>query len=286
MATVVDRDIFGSQEIAYECLADVDRTRNFKAAIDEVVNATTTVLEMGTGTGILSIFAAQAGAPRVIAYEISKPMAQLAAKNVADNRLSGTIDIRTGDVTTLPRGDEQFDVVVAEMISVGLIEEQLVPAFNHVLARGLLTRLANSIPSAQDTFAELVCTDFEHFGVVMKTPQIEQTWQASKLRRKMTAPLLIAHVDFDRAIREREPIPPLVDQELAFTAENDGTVNAIRLTSNSVLSPSISSGWTQCMNSPAIVPTKEFAVVEGQTLGYRIHYEMGGEMKTFFAERI
>lgn len=281
----VDRDVFGSQEIAYECLADYERTENFLNAINEVVSKDSTVIELGTGTGILSIFAAKSGAKIVNAYEISVPMAKIAKKNVTDNELQDIIKIITDDVTKMRLNKTVYDVFIAEMISVGLIEEQLVPAFNNVLKQGLLKETALAIPCRQDTFVELVDAEFEHFGVKMKTIQIEQTWQESKLRNKASRPVLISSVDFNNAIRNNKAIESKVKKDIEFESLIDGTVNAIRITSDSILTDNIVSGWTQCMNSPAIIPIDSVQLVKGQKVKFNIRYEMGGEMSSLIIEK-
>jgi histone-arginine methyltransferase CARM1 len=55
--------------------------------------AGSTVLDVGTGTGLLAFFAAQAGAAKVYAVEHAGPMAALARKLVKGNHLEGTVEI-------------------------------------------------------------------------------------------------------------------------------------------------------------------------------------------------
>lgn len=283
----VERDIFGSQEIAYECLADVERTKNFLDAINQVVKKDDQVMEMGTGTGVLSLFAAKAGARSVHAFEIVKPMADIARQNIRANGLQDVVAVYDGDVTKAEINQTEFyDVLIAEMISVGLIEEQLVPAFNNVLQQKVLKNDAQVMPCANETFAELVDTDFTHFGVNLRTIQIEQTWQDSKIKNVLTDRKTVSYVDFNNAVQTGEQIKPQVDTTVTFVVAKAGTVNALRLTSDSILSSSVVSGWTQCMNSPAVIPINEFDVTEGQEVVMRITYEMGGEMSSFTAERI
>jgi len=52
-----------------------------------------TVLDVGTGTGLLAFFAAQAGAKKVFAVEHAGPMAAMARTLVAGNHLEDTIEI-------------------------------------------------------------------------------------------------------------------------------------------------------------------------------------------------
>ena len=283
----VERDIFGSQEIAYECLADVERTQNFLDAINQVVRKNDRVIELGTGTGVLSLFAAKAGADPVHAFEIVKPMADIARQNIRSNKLDSVITVYDADVTAVQMEQKQYyDLLIAEMISVGLIEEQLVPAFNNILKQGILKTSAQAMPCANKTYVELVDTDYSHFGVLLKTIQIEQTWQESKVKHVLAGPELISNVDFNEAIKTQTPIDPQVDKTIVFTATGNGTVNGLRLTSDSILSKEVVSGWTQCMNSPAIIPIDEFEISIGEQVQMNISYEMGGEMKSLIVKKL
>jgi len=284
---IIDRNIFGSQEIAYECLADLERTDNFLRSINAQIKKNSVVLELGTGTGILALFAAKAGAKSVDAYELSVPMAQIAKKNIIDNNLENKISIYVDDVTTMDISTKiKYDVLIAEMITVGLIEEQLVTAFNNILKRGILKKSAISIPASQDTYVELVNTDFEHFGLKMRTIQVDQTWQESKVKHQISTKKLISRIDFNSAILSQTTINPFVKQIVAFRSMKNGIANAIRLSSNSILCSGIISGWTQCMNSPVIVPINEIQLKKGELVRFCIEYEMGGEMKSFKAEKV
>jgi predicted RNA methylase len=280
---VADRNVFGSHEIAYECLADTERTERFQRAISATVRRGDRVLELGTGTGILSIMAAHAGASRVDAYEISHPTAEIARANIAANGFGGVVSVVEADVVATNFPDaaaDPYDVLIAEMITVGLLEEQLVPAFNNVVARGALKADASCIPRGQVTRAEIVECDFSWFGYAMPTIQIEQTWQERKVRRVLLDDVLVADVDFAAAVERGTGIEPTIEEDVRGQAVADGLANAIRLTSDSVLSSEIVSGWTQCMNSPAVIPIPERAVRAGDALDGRIAYEMGGELST------
>jgi SAM-dependent methyltransferase len=107
-------------------LKDGIRTVGFHQAISQIVKPGDVVLDMGAGTGILSIFASQAGARHVYAVERT-PMAVTAKDIIETNGLSERITVLRQDVrdVTLP---ESVDVLISEwMGSYGIDENFLQP---------------------------------------------------------------------------------------------------------------------------------------------------------------
>lgn len=67
-------------------------------------------LEIGTGTGVIAVFAALAGA-RVVATDVNPAAIENARANVAKHGLGDRIDVRHGDVFDPIRPDERFDLI-------------------------------------------------------------------------------------------------------------------------------------------------------------------------------
>lgn len=84
------------------------------------------VLDIGCGTGILSMFAAKAGAARVIGIECSN-IVEYAQKIVEANNLSKTISILKGKVeeVILPDGIEKVDIIISEWMGYCLFYESM-----------------------------------------------------------------------------------------------------------------------------------------------------------------
>lgn len=95
-------------------VADKARTDSFAQAITEVVKPGDVVVDVGAGTGLLSILAAKAGARRVIGVERSN-MAHFARKLINFNGFSDRVEIFHGNAHDL-RLDEGVDVVISEWL--------------------------------------------------------------------------------------------------------------------------------------------------------------------------
>ncbi len=106
-------------------LQDGVRCRAFREALFEVVTPDSVVLDIGAGTGILSIFAAQAGAKHVYAVERS-PVAQAAREIISTNGLSDRITVIQGEMEALDL-PEKVDVIVSEWLGGYGVDENLLP---------------------------------------------------------------------------------------------------------------------------------------------------------------
>ncbi|MEH6593341.1 MAG: class I SAM-dependent methyltransferase [Halioglobus sp.] len=103
-------------------LQDVVRTDAYEKSINEVVRPNHSVLDFGCGTGILAMFAARAGAGKVIAVDRSpfiKTAEEIAAQNNFEN-----IDFYHADHQSLEL-DEKVDVIVSEWMGHCLFYEAM-----------------------------------------------------------------------------------------------------------------------------------------------------------------
>ena len=119
-------------------LADQERTEAFAKAIRETVKPGQVVVDLGSGTGILSYFACRAGARRVYSIErgeVIEVARALAAANGFSDRVTFVEGVSNGIV--LP---ERGDVLVSETIGNGGLEENIlghvVDARERLLAAG------------------------------------------------------------------------------------------------------------------------------------------------------
>ena len=85
------------------------------------------VLDVGCGTGILSLFAARAGAKKVIAVDQSE-IIQKARANVFENDLQNVIDCLHGTIETLTLPVEKVDIIISEWMGYALLFEAMLPS--------------------------------------------------------------------------------------------------------------------------------------------------------------
>ena len=126
-------------------LRDEERTGGYARAIfdNPELFAGKTVLDVGCGSGVLSMFAARAGATKVIGIDCSSIIFS-ARKNVELNGLQSVVKLVYGKCEDLSRAElglgpaEVVDVIVSEWMGYGLLYESMLPSVIH--ARDSLMR--------------------------------------------------------------------------------------------------------------------------------------------------
>ncbi|MBA3461815.1 MAG: 50S ribosomal protein L11 methyltransferase [Deltaproteobacteria bacterium] len=107
-------------------LRDTERNEAYRRALEHVVKPGDVVLDVGAGTGILSIFAAMAGARKVYAVERTG-ITEVARQVIASNGYSDRIEVLQSDLEDLTP-PEKVDVIVSEwMGGFGVDENILAP---------------------------------------------------------------------------------------------------------------------------------------------------------------
>ncbi|KAK1239539.1 hypothetical protein MKX07_000993 [Trichoderma sp. CBMAI-0711] len=85
------------------------------------------VLDIGCGTGILSMFCAKAGAARVIAVDKSD-IIKKATENIFNNGLSNVITCVKGGIEDVKLPVDQVDIIVSEWMGYCLLYEAMLPS--------------------------------------------------------------------------------------------------------------------------------------------------------------
>jgi protein arginine N-methyltransferase 1 len=118
--------MYAEIEVHRTMICDRVRTEAFRRAIGSVVRPGDVVLDVGAGSGILSMFAARAGAARVYAVERTT-VAVVAQELAAANGVDEIVRVIHGDVMDIEL-PEPVDVIVSEWLGgFGIDEGMLVP---------------------------------------------------------------------------------------------------------------------------------------------------------------
>lgn len=142
----------------FEMLNDEQRNEAFEKALAKAVTADSVVLDIGSGTGLLAMMAARAGARETISCEMVAPLAELARKMVVRNGFAGKILIMGKKSVELSVGNgmpRRANLLVTETVDCGLLGEGIVPSIMHAKAN-LLTEVARIIPRAARVYAMVV----------------------------------------------------------------------------------------------------------------------------------
>ncbi|XP_061569123.1 protein arginine N-methyltransferase 6 [Cololabis saira] len=118
-------DSYADVTIHEEMIADHVRTDAYRTAIlrnSERIRGKA-VLDVGAGTGVLSVFCAQAGARKVYAVEACS-IAEQAAKIVRHNGLEERVQVIRGTVESVEL-PERVDVIVSEWMGYALLHESM-----------------------------------------------------------------------------------------------------------------------------------------------------------------
>ncbi len=137
---------------------DARRTEAFRKAFTDRIAPGDLVLEIGTGSGILAILAAQAGARRVVSCERQVLMAKLAQSIVQDNQLEDRVTVIAKGVRQLELHKDlpdRADVLVADLFTGTLLEAGGLQLIQYA-RRKLLRDDARVIPSQATIRGRLV----------------------------------------------------------------------------------------------------------------------------------
>jgi protein arginine N-methyltransferase 1 len=148
-----DRSSVDTFDFHHSMLCDEVRTSSFLRAIMEVVEPGDVVVDIGSGTGVLSLFAAMAGASRVYAIE-REPVIEIASEIAARNGLSETIAFISGSSLEVEI-PEQADVLVTETIGNVGFDEGISTWVADARTR-FLKQDASVVPGRVDAVASLV----------------------------------------------------------------------------------------------------------------------------------
>lgn len=131
-------------------------------AVRDMVRPGMKILDVGTGSGILSIYAALLGAGDILGVDIDPDAIPNAVENAETNRVDHIFKAQVGSMEAVPQG-ETYDMVVSNLIYEGII--QLFEKFLAVLRPGGIMILSGILENQSDDlikhFEKFISADIE-----------------------------------------------------------------------------------------------------------------------------
>jgi type II protein arginine methyltransferase len=117
-------------------LQDAVRAEAYRSALARAVQPTSLVLDIGAGSGLLAMLAAQAGALEVVACEEVPALARCATQIVAANGYAQSVVVVPKRSTALEVGKDlprRADLIVSEVFDAGLLTEGALETLGHAV---------------------------------------------------------------------------------------------------------------------------------------------------------
>jgi len=277
------RTVYASMVPAWHftMLNDAARNEAYDRAIRAAVRPGDHVLEIGTGSGILAMMAARAGAARVTTCEANPALADVARQIVAANGLADRIGVVARKSNQVQVGGDlprPADLLIMEIFDSILLGEGVLPSLADARAR-LLAPGARVLPARARVYAAAVAVPglrpvnpirtiagfdlslFETFS----NPAGQMVELAAEPHRLLTEPFAVFDFDFTR------PVPDAGERRIEAKVVAPGAVQGVAVWYDLFLDDAITmttapgverNHWKQAVDFlPADIP-----VAPGQTL--------------------
>jgi predicted RNA methylase len=202
------------------CLYDVHRVKYLRAAIVGTIKPGDVVVDAGSGTGLLGLLAARAGAKRVYCLELNPDFKHVIEANAANNGLRDRIIVETADATAYVP-PEPIDVVVSEVISAGFFYEPQLQIVNHL--RDHLRPGGRMVPCSMRNYVELIHAQEQLYEL---TFTYDSRFTDLEEDRSLTTTACYLSTDFAGGTGTAE----MIDERVTLQATDSGVANAIRIT--------------------------------------------------------
>lgn len=252
-------DALGNFGPAYhlELIKDTERVNRICAALDESLTEDSIHCELGAGTGIFTIYAAQ-HCRKVYAVEQDPEVFKIAQANIARSGLAPKIELIQADAMTF-RPEVKADTLLMEMMSIWCITEPQVPMMNHALEH-ILKPDGIPIPSRIVNIFELGHYDFEVMGV--------RCTASIPLFSGIAQPRIMTTSQVFNTFDLSQPNAGCIDHTVELTSLMGGRINCARLSSLVQMSANVTFYTTDSLMPQTLVPLNELSVKAGDRLRF------------------
>jgi type II protein arginine methyltransferase len=155
----------------FTIVRDDARNAAYDAALRRAVRSDSRVLEIGTGTGLLAMMAARAGAAQVVTCEMNPAVAEMATDIVARNGFADRVRVIAKHSDTLDVEADlggRVDILISEIVSSNLLGQDVLPVHERAV-REFLKPVGRVIPMRgviRVALAEDLRNDCERLGEI------------------------------------------------------------------------------------------------------------------------
>jgi len=216
---------------------DDERNAAYERALNRAVTPDSIVFEIGTGSGLVAMMAARAGAKHVVTCEAVPILAERAKETIARNGFSDRITVLSKRSTQVKLGEdlpEKADIFVSELINIGMLAPNMLPMIQHARAN-LVKPDARIIPEAAVVWGVLMqCDHLASINPVrtvagfdmgafdiFRSPGYAQIDLGADPHRVLSGRVRVLDFDFRMAMKTEDMRP------LAMIANSAGTCHGI-----------------------------------------------------------
>jgi predicted RNA methylase len=259
----------------FQMLSDEFRMESFKKAIKEVIKPNHNVVELGSGTGIMSFLAAKQGA-KVWSVEFNPNLAFASRNFIRDNKMSSKVQIINADASNwLP--PEPADVVICEMLHSALLREkqvQVIASFRNAHLKKFGT-VPIMIPNATILAVQPIYQEYNFYGYNAPISLFQSPYYTSDSIHKIE-PEAYKIIDYGNAEVKN------YSSSINFKFTEKVRVNALRFITKSILSMNLNTGSTvDWFSQNLVLPLYQSLEIDSeQSLNVNFSYKPGESIET------
>jgi len=260
----------------YHMLTDESRMAPFAEAIALVVAPGMRVVDLGAGTGVLSFFAARAGAGSVWSVEANPELAAAARTNLGRNGVADRVHVVDADASAYVP-PEPVDVVICEMLHTGLLREKQVDVLRAFKAHYLEAHgppLPRFVPEGYVQAVQPVQQDWNYAGYAAEFPHFQHPSVEQTRTVVLADPAL-----YDSGLYEGD-LPEVIAWDGMIVIGQAGHLNALRIITKNLVAIVAAEGRSvDWLNSYMIVPLAEaLDVAAGDRVRIAFSYRPGAQL--------
>lgn len=256
---------FTPYEISF-CLHDTARTRLWKEAIEQTVKPGDVVIDAGSGTGILGLFAAKAGAKKVYCIELHPRFVKLITHLAERNGMQDVIEVIHGDATKVEL-PEQADVLICELLCTGQFFEPEIQVVNHL--RTFLKPERSIIPRRVQSFIRLLDAQEMLYGVKIDCDSRSVVFDDDE---PVSSKVMYDDVKMD----QQNPLK--VNTSVEVVARHTDIADAVLIEGRAELADGLWTHPTRFLYNPEVIfLQKEIPIVKNEKYKIDIAYNYGSD---------